>query len=57
MEEINTHDGHSGSNLRVLAALICPPAALALAYKTSRVSSEIRTDVDDEVEVCFSKCR
>ncbi|KAJ1369804.1 hypothetical protein KIN20_031373, partial [Parelaphostrongylus tenuis] len=51
----------SGSNLRVLAALICPPAALALAYKTSRVSSEIRTDVDDEVESTtynsFGRCR
>uniref|UniRef100_A0A158P786 Ion_trans domain-containing protein n=1 Tax=Angiostrongylus cantonensis TaxID=6313 RepID=A0A158P786_ANGCA len=40
----------SGSNLRVLAALLCPPAALALAYKTSRVSSEIPTNIDDEVE-------
>ncbi|VDM83178.1 unnamed protein product [Strongylus vulgaris] len=30
----------SGSNLRVLAALICPPAALALTYKAPCVSAE-----------------
>ncbi|CAJ0596278.1 unnamed protein product [Cylicocyclus nassatus] len=29
----------SGSNLRVLAALICPPAALALSYKAPYVSA------------------
>ncbi|EYC46003.1 hypothetical protein Y032_0411g959 [Ancylostoma ceylanicum] len=30
----------SGSNLRVLAALICPPAALALTYKAPCVSAD-----------------
>ncbi|KAK6725895.1 hypothetical protein RB195_004302 [Necator americanus] len=42
----------SGSNLRVLAALICPPAALALTYKAPCVPSETTTDSEHPDEEC-----
>ncbi|ETN84448.1 hypothetical protein NECAME_17149 [Necator americanus] len=41
-----------GSNLRVLAALICPPAALALTYKAPCVPSETTTDSEHPDEEC-----
>ncbi|KAK5974734.1 hypothetical protein GCK32_018718 [Trichostrongylus colubriformis] len=49
----------SGTNLRVLAALVCPPAALALAYKAPHVPSEDSEHHSDESTVydTISTCK
>uniref|UniRef100_A0A1I7X5E0 G_PROTEIN_RECEP_F1_2 domain-containing protein n=1 Tax=Heterorhabditis bacteriophora TaxID=37862 RepID=A0A1I7X5E0_HETBA len=46
----------SGSNLRVLTALLCPPAALALAFKTPRVPPTLQdseSDKEDEDSTAY----
>lgn len=44
----------SGTNLRVLAALVFPPAALALAYKAPHVHSRKEESHSDEVSCCYA---
>lgn len=40
----------SGSNIRVVTALLCPPAALALAFKTPRRPDILTNTEEDEEE-------